>query len=492
MGGTAGPPISQGFRTAGTVPADRATFDLLRLPVMGALLRWRHARTAVQGTTLLLAALVLFDGFLGPQLAPKNLAGVLPWVHWRGLVVLALLVAGNFFCFACPFMLPRRLAKRLLPARRTWPRRLQNKWLAAALLVVFFWAYEQFDLWASPLLTAWVTAAYFAAAFVVDGFFRGAAFCKYLCPIGQFHFVNSLASPLEVRVRDPLVCTSCATRDCIRGRDGLPGCELWLFQPLKRGNMDCTFCLDCVRACPHANVGILPRTPTAEIWTDPRRSGVGRLGARPDVAALALVLVFAAFANAFGMVRPVYAVERYLAGLLGTTSEIPVLLVLFGASLVLLPAALVAAAAWASRILSGTNEPLLAIATRYCYALVPLGFGMWLAHYGFHFLTGALTIVPVLQSFLTDLGLPFLGEPRWDLAGFGLPGWVELAVLELGLELGLTGTLVACWRIAAGQTADPRATRRAFAPWATLAVALFAAGLWLLTQPMEMRGTMLM
>ena len=44
--------------------------------------------------------------------------------------------------------------------------------------------------------------------FVIDGLFSGASFCKYLCPIGQFNFVQSLVSPLEVKARDPDVCTS--------------------------------------------------------------------------------------------------------------------------------------------------------------------------------------------------------------------------------------------------------------------------------------------
>lgn len=58
------------------------------------------------------------DNQFGPQLAPRNLAGVIPWVQWRGLIVLALLLAGNLFCMACPFMLTRQLAKRLFPASR--------------------------------------------------------------------------------------------------------------------------------------------------------------------------------------------------------------------------------------------------------------------------------------------------------------------------------------------------------------------------------------
>ena len=192
--------------------------DLLNLPVVGRFLRWKHARTSMQAVLLAVSALILYDGFWGPQLAPKNLAGVLPWVHWRGFVVLALLIAGNLFCMACPFMLPRRLAKKLFPANRPWPKFMRSKWLAIGVLLVFFWAYEAFDLWASPWLTAWVVLTYFVAAFAIDGIFQGAVFCKYVCPIGQFHFVHSMVSPLEVKVRQPAICGTCTTKDCIKGR----------------------------------------------------------------------------------------------------------------------------------------------------------------------------------------------------------------------------------------------------------------------------------
>lgn len=464
-------------------------FDVLRLPLLGRCLKWRHARVALQVPLLILAALIIYDGLFGPQLAPKNLAGVLPWVHWRGFVALALLVAGNLFCMACPFMLPRRLAKRLLPVNLPWPRWLRAKWLAVGLLIAFFWGYEYFDLWGSPWLTAWIVAGYFVAAFVVDGLFRGAAFCKYVCPIGQFHFVNSLASPLEIQVRDADTCAHCATKDCIKGRGELPGCELWLFQERKVGNMDCTFCLDCVHACPHDNVGILARTPGSELWRDPRRSGVGRFGRRVDVAALALVLTFGAFANAFGMVRPVYVLERWLAQLLGTSSEAAVLAVVFGLGLVALPLALVGLAAAASRALAGDpREALVAVATRYAYSLVPVGFGMWVAHYGYHFLTGALSIVPVAQSFLTDIGAPWLGRPLWGLGPVFPTAWLYPTEVAL-LYLGLLVSLLTAYRIAASRHSGRAAALRAFLPWGGLAFALFVAGAWLMAQPMEMRGT---
>ncbi len=521
-------------------------FDLLRVPLVGRFLKWRYARAAMQIPMLLASALILYDGFWGPQLAPKNLAGVAPWVHWRGFVVLAILVAGNLFCMACPFMLPRKLAKKLLPANRPWPSWLRSKWLAAGLLVAFFWSYEGFNLWASPWLTAWVALAYFAVAFVVDGFFKGAAFCKYVCPIGQFHFVNSLSSPLEIKVRQPTVCASCTTKDCIKGhyenadltRVAAPlaapaapeptpssasapltlmaapktrpeasaapatraqqrgrlvqnGCELWLFQERKVGNMDCTFCLDCVHACPHDNVGILARVPTSEIWDDSRRSGVGRFSDRPDLAALALVLVFASFFNAFGMVTPVYPIEQWLATTLGTDSKAVVLLVMVAPALILLPLLLVGVTGWASLILTGARDSIVKVATRYSFALVPLGFGMWLAHYSFHFLIGALTIIPVMQNFAAMLGITLLGSPNWSLGPL-VPTSMLVPIELMFLDAGLAASLYSIYRISRREHSgsDSGNLWRAAFPWMVLAVVLFVLGAWLMLQPMEMRGTL--
>ena len=244
--------------------ADAQPFDLLRVPILGRFLRHRHARTLLQIPLLLIGILMALHGLFGPVLAPKNLATTLGWVHFRGFLILMILLAGNFFCLACPLLLPRELARRFFKPQRNWPRRLRNKWLALTLFVSFLFVYELFDLWSSPWLTAWLILAYFAGALVVDSIFKHASFCKFVCPIGQFNFLASTLSPLEVKVRDLATCADCHTKDCIRGRRAPTepikitqrGCELALFQPLKVGNMDCTFCLDCVHACPHDNVGI--------------------------------------------------------------------------------------------------------------------------------------------------------------------------------------------------------------------------------------------
>jgi ferredoxin len=470
-------------------------FDLMKAPILGALFRWRYVRPLLQAPLLIVSVLMILHGLFGPPLAPKNLATTLSWLHFRGVLVLVILCLGNFFCLACPFMLVRQAARRIFKPRWNWPRALRNKWGAVALFVLILFLYELFDLWSSPWWTAWLIIAYFVGVLLVDGFFKHASFCKFVCPIGQFNFVASMLSPFEVKVRKQSVCTSCATKDCIRGQREpasdlvvIRGCELALFQPRKVGNMDCTFCLDCVHACPHDNIGILSRLPGSELLTDPLHSGIGYFSKRKDLAALVIVFCFGALVNAFGMVSPVYVVERWLGQIMGVSHEAPVLGTIFAFFLVVEPIFLLGIAAWSSRTWAKIPRSWLQTAVRYTYGLAPLGFGMWLAHYGFHFLTGLYTIVPVTQSAVARLGHAFLGEPRWTLTG--IPSNV-VQVIEIGfLLLGFSGSLIITHGLAAEDS--PNRTLQAFLPWAAVCAILWIFAMWLIFQPMEMRAMMMM
>lgn len=444
---------------------------MLDWPVIGRYLRWRHSRTLVQGALLVAAAVLVLHGLTGPQFGPANLATVVTWNHYRGLLALTLLAAGNLFCFGCPMILARDAARRISSPRWRWPRRLRSKWIALLLFAAVLFAYELFDLWALPRATAWLIVGYFVGAIVVDTLFTGATFCKYLCPVGQFNFLTSTVSPLEVRVRDENRCRTCVTFDCIKGsaasatRPAQRGCELALFQPLKVGNLDCTFCLDCVRACPHDNVAVGARLPGLELGDERRRSGIGRLQSRWDIAALATVFVCGALVNAFAMSTPVHAVENAIAGVLHSTSDAAVLGIIFAAGLGVIPAT----------VLAVLPEP-----RRFALALIPIGAGIWSAHYAFHLLTAIWTIVPVTQSAVKAWsGAALAGEPMWQLTGMR-PGAVF--PLQLGLiVLGAFGSAAVM-----AQIGEPR--RGARLSWLALILLLAVTAVWLMNQPMDMRG----
>ncbi len=473
-------------------------FDLLKVPFVGNLLRTRAFRRTLQASLLGLAILIMLDGWFGPQFGPMNLAGTLPWTHWRALTVLALLVAGNFFCMACPFTLARDLARQVMPARWNWPSRFRTKWLAVGLLGIYLWAYEAFGLWNSPWLTAWVIAGYFLAAILVDGFFKNASFCKYVCPIGQFHFVQSLSSPLQIQVREPAACASCRTYDCIRGNEetGARGCELRLFQPRKQGNMDCTFCLDCVHACPKDNVGLIASLPWKDLTLDVPRSGVGKYSQRLDLAVLITILTFGALANAAGMVSPVLQWEDRMKAAWNLSSSIPIVTLFYICALLIIPLNLIWLATKCSihwgGLQTGKNKILESkqIFCQFAVSLAPLGFGMWLAHFVFHFFTGSHTFIPVFQRIFSDVGWSILGPPNWSIRSWAFPNLLKIELFFF--DVGFLIALFIAWKRAAFFSKNPGTSRLGvFLPWGILLLILYVIGMWIFFQPMDMRGTMM-
>lgn len=467
---------------------NRRPFDLLRVPVLGPWLRSRYGRQSLQAVSLVVIALLIAHGLLGHQMGAMNLAGVVPWNVVRALGVLALLFAGNLFCMACPFTLPRELGHRMGLAKLRWPPWLRVKWIGIGLMVAFFWGYERFVLWDRPARTAWVLVAYFAAAFLVDTFFRGASFCKYVCPIGQFNFVSSLVSPLELKVRSPSTCSACSTQDCIRGNEQQRGCELDLYLPQKTGNLDCTLCMDCVKACPHDNVGIFARPLTRDILIEGPRSSIRHLARRVDIAFVALVLVFAAFANAAVMVAPgdrmlsvVGAWLPRLATNAGSAVGVVLLLGLLGGAVWLLSRVM------RPRAGSAAAVPGTEIFCRFSLALLPLGLGMWAAHLLFHFAYAIPALPPVFAQAAHDLGWAAVHQPDWRM-GAVASGNLLLQFQLLFLDAGLLLTLYMGWRLARQMAANLRRALRILTPWALCVVLVYGLGFWLLLQPMQMRG----
>src|SRR5690606_38339673 len=136
-----------------------------------------------------------------------------------------------------------------------------------------------------------------------------------------------------------------------------------------------------------------------------------------------------------------------LAAALGTTREGVVLLVLFTGALVLDPVLLVGGAALGTRVLTGSAASVWDTIRSFAFGLVPLGIGIWAAHYGFHALTGIWTWIPAVARLVADLtGRTFL---RPGAVMYGLSEAVVYP-MEVGLiALGLLGSLLTCYQIAA-------------------------------------------
>jgi hypothetical protein len=207
-----------------------------------------------------------------------------------------------------------------------------------------------------------------------------------------------------------------------------------------------------------------------------------------DVAALVLLLVFGAFVNAAGMIEPVAALERTLQQRLGLEAPLPVTSALFLLALLVAPLFLVALCSVVWRALCGSAFRWKELTCSFALALAPLGFSMWLAHLAFHFLTGASVVIPAAQRAASDLGSSLLGQPNWAGAGTLLPlDWLPSLQILL-LDGGLLLTLYLGWRVAQRFSARAAGALSLLAPWACLAALLYAAGVWIVFQPMEMRG----
>ena len=130
---------------------------------------------------------------------------------------------------------------------------------------------------------------------------------------------------------------------------------------------------------------------------------------------------------------------------------------------------------------------------RYAYSFVPLGFAIWFAHYLFHFLTGAMTLVPAFQTFFArTLGLPLLGEPDWTLAALFVPSTNTIQILQTIITYGgLFGAIALALNAGAKAHRNRGHALLEAAPWLIILLVLAVSSGMTFLLPMEMRGSAL-
>ena len=426
----------------------------------------QYLKRALQILLLLFSIILIALGFWGPQFAPKNPTTLFVWIHYRAFLVLSLLLWGNIFCMSCPFIFVRDCLRIFIIPKYLWPKRMQNKWTALFLFCSVLFFYEYLSLWASPFKTALLISLFFGSAIIVDLTFKKASFCKYLCPIGQFNFLASTLSPREVKAKNLSVCQDCKTMDCLLGNKelNLRGCELHLLIPKKVGNLDCTFCMDCVVACPYENIQVAKIIPSTELWLDVHRSGIGVLSKRRDILACIVAFTFGSLLNAFSMIGPSYIIKEKLKMSFHFQNDFFILFLFFIFFLILLPAVMLIFPVLISSLYSKNKFSLIP-------SLLPVGFSIWIAHYSYHLLTGFFTFIPLI----TNLSMP--------VHLMGLSAAVVIP-LQLGiLFLGFIGSVFVCSLM--------KENKKTQAAWISTHFLITLIAIWILTSPMEMRGTFL-
>jgi hypothetical protein len=225
-------------------------------------------------------------------------------------------------------------------------------------------------------------------------------------------------------------------------------------------------------------VALLPILPATTVIEDPYRSSIGKLSKRTDFAALALLIVFGAFVNAAGMIGPVMMWEHRWHARLGVHG-MPLAVGMFvTAGAIVIPVLASLLCAGFNRLVESRLKVVDA-ARRFAFALVPLGISMWAAHLLYHFVTGWSSAGPAIEraisGVMNTLATPFI------------PDWLTPAQILI-LDAGLLLTLYVIWGIANQYAHQMRKVIAIALPWAAFAVSLYAAGAWILLQPMEMRG----
>jgi len=248
-------------------------WDLLTLRPIRWLVSSPAIPLALQIVTLLAAGALVAVGLgvgLGvpPQwlatLRRTNLATLVVWGLWWPGVLALTLVAGRLWCTICPLELLQRLGDAA--ARRVgWPRAAlgpfqRQGWLALALYGALLALVFGIATHRVPHFTALVLLSLAGLAFITGLAIREPrSFCRSLCPLTLLLRVYGRFAPWQLDRHDPAVCKTCASRDCVaeenRYRFDGRSCPSRLIPYQRAPTDDCVLCLQCVKACPHENLG---------------------------------------------------------------------------------------------------------------------------------------------------------------------------------------------------------------------------------------------
>ena len=460
-------------------------FNLLKAGPLKWLIKRPWFPLMMQSVSLSLFILVIWAGLFG---SPKvNIGPVLTWTWWWVLLIVLVLVLGKAFCMVCPWEALSSLVTSIsLNSRvkrlcfdRPWPKWARNIFPAILFFLVLTWFELGNDVTHSPMATAVLALTMAGMAVLSALVFEKRAFCRYACLVGRISGIYSMFSPVELRAQSAEVCTSCKTKDCFKGTEHSTPCPTLLFPAKLSENTYCTLCTECVRSCPHDNLGINVRPPSVDLF---RKSTH-----RWDEAILAVVLLSLTSFHGFTM-TPVWVHLNQLLRAETSLGPMPVFTVLMAAMLVLPILLFWVGAAAAQRLAMSPGVATADVFKAFAYALVPVALFYHLAHNSMHFFMEAQNLIPLLSD-------PF--GYGWDLFGKAklvYQPWLSLRTIWF-LQIGfivvghIYGVLVAD-HVARKLFASSERYFQGLLPLILTMILYSGFSVWLIAQPMEMRSGM--
>ncbi|MCO6453504.1 MAG: 4Fe-4S binding protein [Caldilineales bacterium] len=449
-------------------------FDLTRIPWIYRALRWRPLQFSLVLIMLAFFVLAILTSFFGTPAGNRNFAIIFVWIVWWALVIILMVPAlGRGWCAICPIPAPGEWMQRqsfVHPRRRTlwtlgkrWPKKLKNIWLQnfSFLTVALFSAI----ILTRPSATGIVLLAFILVAMGLSLVYERRTFCRYVCPVGGFIGLYSMAAPIELRVKDIDVCRTHDSKDCYLGNEHGFGCPWMVFPGSLQRNTHCGLCTECMKTCTMDNVAVNLRLPGLDFFVAKQR--------RMDEAYKAFIMLTCALAYSVVLLGP-WGLLKDAANFVRIDWWLLYAAGFLALNLLIVPGIFFLAAA-ASRKLG--DFPKISARTHFIdlsYSLIPLGLAAWIAF--------SLGFVLVNISY----ALPVIADPfgwGWNLFGLRDVAWTPILpdlvpYLQVPVLLGgLAFALYTLWRIL-GERTQARLTTAALPPALFLTLATFGF-LWL-------------
>ncbi len=211
--------------------------------------------------------ILILAGLFGPQDPQRNAMLFISWGIWWTGIVLSWFFVGRMWCGFCPFPGVGRILQRLGLSRAKLPSRNINKYcayVATGLFALIIWAEAVFHMKNSPLATALLLLSILFGATFLAVLFKGQAWCRHFCPLGKIIGSAATLSILEFRA-DHEKCRGCKTFACKKGKDGIPGCPVYLGAYAARNNLICLVCGHCIPLCDRNSPALFLRHPLREL-----------------------------------------------------------------------------------------------------------------------------------------------------------------------------------------------------------------------------------